>query len=133
MSSEAERTYKREWMRRRRENPEVRKTESANTRKWQKSNPITFGWYNDRRSAAVRGHEWALSKETYERLRTMNCAYCGVSPEPTHGIDRLDNARGYTEENSVTACATCNYAKRKMTVYEFLTWARRLIKHSGDK
>ena len=44
----------------------------------------------------------------------------------------MDNSKGYTEENSVTACATCNYAKRKMTVHEFLAWARRLVGHSGS-
>jgi hypothetical protein len=118
-------------MRRYRSDPEVKKKESLNTRKWQKNNPFTHGWYNDQRSAAKRGHEWSLSRKTYEELRVANCSYCGIEANPTHGIDRLDNTKGYTEENSVTACATCNYAKRKMTVSEFIEWARRLVSHNG--
>jgi hypothetical protein len=132
-TTDAQRTYYREWQRRRRLNPDAKKRDSSSTRRWQKANPITHGWYNDQRSAAKRGHEWTLSKETYEKLRLLNCTYCGIEPAPAHGIDRLDNAKGYTEGNSVTACADCNYAKRKMSVSEFLTWAQRLVRfNSGE-
>lgn len=129
-TTEAAREYQREWMRRYRQDPKVKRAQSRAARNWQKENPLAYGWTNDRRSAARRGHEWTLSKENYERLRVQDCTYCGVAPDPTHGIDRLDNSKGYTEENAVTACATCNYAKRKMTVSEFITWARRLVQHS---
>ena len=43
-----------------------------------------------------------------------------------NGIDRLDPSGGYTEDNCVTACGTCNNAKMAMTRDEFLSWVRRL-------
>ena len=42
------------------------------------------------------------------------------------GIDRKDNTLGYTLENSVPCCPTCNFAKRGLSVIEFIEWARRV-------
>lgn len=70
------------------------------------------------------------------------CHYCGIDTPTNHrvdrngssfkynGIDRVDNNRGYTPDNVVTACSFCNLAKREMTRDEFITWARRLVAHS---
>lgn len=43
-----------------------------------------------------------------------------------NGIDRIDNAKGYTIENSVTCCKRCNFAKRNMSYDEFISWGKKL-------
>lgn len=71
-------------------------------------------------------------------LTSRNCHYCGVEPRQVHkpkgsngaylynGLDRLDNAVGYTVENCVPCCYTCNHAKGKMSVEAFKVWLNRL-------
>lgn len=126
--TDADRAYTREWERRRRAaSADIRKAESSRQREYQKANPLAFGWHNSRTSARTRGYVWELSRETFEQLSLAACAYCGSAPLPTNGIDRIDNSIGYTEENSTTACSVCNYAKKAMSVSEFLDWARRVV------
>lgn len=89
-----------------------------------------------RRSALQRGHEWALTREQVSALIAANCRYCGTPPatvKPTrkgpflwNGIDRLRNDRGYTPENSVTSCRTCNVAKSVMSIEAFARWVQLL-------
>jgi hypothetical protein len=53
---------------------------------------------------------------------TSSCAYCNRQPEAplTHGIDRVDNDKGYTPENTVASCARCNYMKHKYDCTSFI-------------
>jgi hypothetical protein len=125
--TDEDRVYAREWARKRRADPEIRKLESQHTRAYQKRHPVKFGFNNDSRSAAKRGYPFTLTKEEYGRLIFSNCVYCGVAPNPINGIDRVDNTKGYTTENSATACATCNKAKHTSTIEEFTKWIARLI------
>ncbi len=48
-----------------------------------------------------------------------------------NGVDRLDNAKGYTLENSVPCCKHCNIAKRSMTVDEFKQWISKVYAHQN--
>lgn len=131
--SDADRKYFNNWNKARRAgDPQLRKRESKKQRDWQKAHPLEFGWYNCRRSAKVRGYEWTLNQETFNRLLLADCSYCGVAPNPVNGIDRRDNSLGYTTENSVSACSDCNYAKRKMSAHDFLSWASRVASYKGE-
>jgi len=74
----------------------------------------------------------------------QNCYWCGVPPSSTHkdhlrtgkimsglvikynGVDRVDNSKGYTVENSVPCCKYCNRAKNDMTVTQFMEWNKRI-------
>ena len=49
-----------------------------------------------------------------------------ISPLRYSGIDRIDNAAGYTEGNVVACCRICNRAKETLSVQEFAEWASRL-------
>lgn len=62
-------------------------------------------------------------------LMTDNCYYCGESPKPLNGIDRVDNEVGYLPNNVVTACKYCNLAKAKYSKEEFEGWLSRAAKH----
>lgn len=85
-----------------------------------------------------------LTRATFDRLLAQPCYYCGVAPGNTfkhqhdskatflyNGVDRLDPTKGYTQENVVTACSACNYAKLDMPYAEFLAWLQRV--HSNLK
>jgi len=99
-------------------------------------------WNYYKRNAVVRGLEWLLSRAQLETLISQPCRYCnrfGATTTKTpfgdvlqhNGIDRLDNQLGYTPENSVSCCKTCNQAKNSLTVTEFRTWAEALSKNLG--
>ena len=76
---------------------------------------------------------FSLSEPELLGLFEGKCFYCGDIPWRIasygdtvnsfiyNGIDRLDNTLGYTAENTVSCCSTCNRAKLDSTVEEFLT------------
>lgn len=103
-------------------------------------------------SAKKKQRQWELTAERFRGLIQQACWYCGVEPglqtwmrrssggrSPTvyqfraHGIDRIDNSLGYTVENSVPCCETCNFTKRDMLVDEWLAWSERLVTYQRAK
>lgn len=85
--------------------------------------------------APKRGRKWLLTDEHAKLLMSSRCQYCGDPPGPftiargprreplaSHGIDRVDNSLGYTNDNCVPCCKTCNLLKRDQSVKEFLDW-----------
>ena len=86
-------------------------------------------------NAQHRNHEFNLTLEEFTRLITETCYYCGAPPYRVYqgfrcnGLDRVDNARGYTLDNAVAACKTCNLAKRSMSHDDFITWVHRTYVH----
>ena len=87
-----------------------------------------------------RGHEWGLTLEHLRVLHKQPCHYCGARPSNVYttpsgdtytysGIDRADNAKGYTPDNAVPCCETCNRAKRTMTQAKFAEWIARVYEH----
>lgn len=94
--------------------------------------------------AKIRGLDFSLSDERFFELTQQPCYYCDASPmsikqswstnplsEPYtyNGIDRVNNALGYTKENCVTCCKICNYAKKNLSLDEFKSWVTRLVNH----
>jgi hypothetical protein len=98
-------------------------------------------------AAKQRGYEFSLSIEEFREIATQNCFYCGSLPMMrtgansttrytpdgeahslfTHnGIDRYDNTKGYTLENSVPCCTHCNVAKASMTIDQFKELVTRI-------
>lgn len=57
-----------------------------------------------------RGLTFELIEEKFHEYFDTPCTYCGVSSIKT-GIDRIDSDKGYTEDNCVSCCATCNISK----------------------
>lgn len=43
-----------------------------------------------------------------------------------NGIDRIDNLKGYTLENSVSCCNICNTAKLNLSLDEFKEWIKNV-------
>ena len=90
-----------------------------------------------RRRAKERGYCFELSADEASTLFRSNCFYCGAPPSQVvagktyngsfvyNGLDRVDNDRGYTLENTVACCGPCNSSKKAVTlqqvvkIYEF--------------
>lgn len=91
--------------------------------------------------------EEMIDYDSFKRLALSSCVYCGTkgsriipdrlgSGKKTHicsdvkvainGIDRLDSSKGYTKDNCVSCCSTCNFAKSTMTVDEFKAWVEKV-------
>ena len=78
-----------------------------------------------KRNAKIRDLRWGLSKETVEHLVTRACEYCGWHKDWC-GIDRVNNAEGYRDDNCVPCCRWCNWSKNGRTLDEFKDWVRAL-------
>jgi len=84
-----------------------------------------------RLNAQKRKYGFELTKEQFTPLIFGNCHFCKDPPgnkkqdkrkttRMTYsGIDRKDNTKGYTVENSVSCCAPCNRMKMAFTVEFF--------------
>ena len=105
-------------------------------------------WLGSYKAAAkTRKHEFSLSDNIFRKITSKSCFYCGAFPIPylpsdkrkniilepylCNGIDRVNNEKGYVEENCVPCCATCNYMKRGMEVKNFLSHVNAIAKHQG--
>lgn len=98
-----------------------------------------YGHY--RQSAKQRGIAFLIGKDFARRLFDSDCTYCGAAPATTYthsnlsgeyawnGIDRVDPALGYSAENCVACCKTCNWAKGIMNADEFRAWVKRVHAH----
>jgi len=94
--------------------------------------------------AKNRGLTFEFTMECFSKITKENCKYCGTPPSQVYtrrghngeissvyvynGVDRVNNGRGYVEENCVPCCKTCNLAKHAMTLEEFLAWLDRVVK-----
>lgn len=87
----------------------------------------TYRWH-----AEKRGFDFLLTKEEFANLTSQTCFYCGSEPKQLfginlngqytyNGVDRLENDKGYTPENSVPCCGTCNDMKRTRSVADFIS------------
>ena len=89
------------------------------------------------KGAFQRGYSFDLRPERFLDLIMSDCHYCGLPASQGNtkgtlrynGVDRKDNTKGYTLENSVPCCGTCNIAKGTHQYDDFLAWVRRVATH----
>ncbi len=83
--------------------------------------------------ARARGLEWRLSTLEVVHLTQALCFYCGAEPQGRvgkfvyNGIDRKDNAQGYTLGNCVTCCKRCNFLKRDMLFQDWIAFLNAIL------
>ena len=100
-------------------------------------------WKKYLESAKQRGIEMAITFEYATKLFQMDCHYCDDSPKTIHqrpgmttgyvhnGIDRLHNHMGYTIENCVPCCRSCNFIKRNTAIDVWMAFLQRVaVKYS---
>lgn len=78
-----------------------------------------------RSRAKVSGFNFTLTREEFNELIEARCHYCDDTPKNElrrpriygtavlryQGVDRKNNARGYTNDNVVPCCGRCNLIK----------------------
>ncbi len=78
-------------------------------------------WNSYIKGAKQRKLDFTLSKVLFNELLIKPCFYCGYyNLQEINGIDRIDNNKGYTDNNVVTCCSTCNIAKGTNHPQEFI-------------
>ena len=91
------------------------------------------------KNARLAGRPWRLSKKLFVALVTKPCNYCGALPVPRrikgslrgalHGLDRVDNTRGYYAQNVTSACFRCNRLKSTLLLSDFLAHIDKIHAH----
>ena len=103
-------------------------------------------YYSQYKSSAKRRNlSFELSPEEAYQLFSSNCFYCETPPGKliwgedsngnkfpltiAHGIDRVDNNKGYIKNNVVPCCNQCNLAKLDYTFSQFKQWIKKVHNH----
>lgn len=81
------------------------------------------------RNAEIRGIEFNISLEEFDRITQLPCYYCGEIQKDEFdycfsGIDRVDSNQGYVLSNIVPCCNMCNKMKLNYTTDE---WLKKII------
>lgn len=97
-------------------------------------------------NASIRKLVFELTKEQVFAMLQNPCFYCGQlnvnctttrkrkgrKPRPErdqelryNGIDRVDNKKGYTVDNTVTCCKICNVAKNDLSLEDWKIWLEK--------
>lgn len=77
------------------------------------------------KGAGVRGIPFNLTNKQFLKFWQMPCHYCGSEIEKI-GLDRVDNAIGYTLDNVVSCCEICNRMKLALNVDKFLDHVKKV-------
>lgn len=88
--------------------------------------------YYIKTGAAKRGYTFDLDDATFRAMIRMPCFYCGAAPDPSNGIDRMDNFKDYTRDNCVPCCGMCNMMKKCLDAATFIRRCRHIAGHSTD-
>lgn len=100
-------------------NPKVRVMQGKN---YYKKPEVKLRIY--KRGADSRGLKFTLTSEEFESIIQGICHYCDSSQ--SIGIDRKDNKIGYTLENSLPCCKTCNFMKGTLSYKDFINQAKTI-------
>lgn len=98
-----------------------------NAAKQREDNPISYLLSGARQRAKKRGFEFSITKDDLEIPE--RCPILGIPLRPTReryggfrdnspSIDRIDNSKGYTPENSIVISMRANSIKRDATLEE---------------
>lgn len=86
------------------------------------------------KSAKTRGIKVKLNIKHYEELLQLGCMYCGIDLESQNGycLDRIDNSKGYLDDNVTPCCKDCNMAKGTRSAEEFVSWIKRASEFQNE-
>ena len=98
------------------------------TQKYRESKDGKFKYYS--RIAKERGIQFLLTEEQFLNLWQKPCRYCG-SEIKTIGLDRFDNKSGYTIDNSIPCCTTCNKMKLTLEYDQWISHMKKIINNTS--
>jgi hypothetical protein len=91
-------------------------------------------WNHYVKGAQKRKIDFTLSKAKFQDLILHPCFYCKYTKDgEVNGLDRLNNNEGYTEENCVACCSTCNMLKGPQHPQEFIDKLSVIHKYVGKE
>lgn len=100
-----------------------------NFKEERKSNIIVY-YKQYQESAKKRNLEFSLDIETFIKLVSSECRYCGSIIElEVNGIDRVDSSVGYIQDNIVTCCSSCNKMKMELSISAFESQIEKIYKY----
>lgn len=108
---------KQEWSRR-----------QAQRRKRRRKDPehyAKFIYWDTRKSDKKHGRENDFTKEYIAEQIAKGCSYCGEK-DLRMTLDRIDNEKGHTMDNTVPACIRCNYVRGNMPYEAWVLIARAM-------
>lgn len=70
--------------------------------------------------AKQKGLQFNLTKVQFNHLLKQKCHYCGA--DHANCVDRVFNQYGYSPENVVSCCWTCNRAKSDMDYFQYFDY-----------
>lgn len=96
-------------------------------------------------TARRRNLNFTLSDSEFKLLIFSKCRYCGEKSANTwklkyenktinvryNGIDRVDNQLGYSTDNCVSCCPTCNFMKKGMAQSQFLKIIKKIARRAS--
>ena len=95
-------------------------------------------------NAKTRGLVWELTEEKFKELTSSPCHYTGILPSLEYkgrnrhdtyvcnGVDRRDNAKGYTVDNCVPCCFEVNAMKRDFSEERFIALCTRVAERAAQ-
>lgn len=94
-------------------------------------------------NARIREYSFELNEIEFAYIVMQDCHYCGAKPSMrsirrckpivANGIDRVDNAIGYTRTNSVACCTACNRAKLQMSAQEYIDHCKKVSEYNANR
>lgn len=94
----------------------------AADKKYRVKPEVRFAKY--KASALSRGFKWLLTRDQFMIHWKKPCNHCGDAIE-TIGLDRIDSAKPYQEDNVEPCCAKCNQMKSDWNTND---WVKHLVK-----
>ena len=81
-----------------------------------------------RREAIKKGRIFELTLQYFSALVGKSCHYCRTVLDRPR-IDRLNSKGGYTQDNVVPCCWTCNRMKNDLPYAEFIGQCKKIVVH----
>lgn len=85
-------------------------------------------------NAKHKDRNFNLSEDEFVKMSQQPCVYCGgysdtYNGEQFNGIDRIDSSLGYSIDNCVSCCATCNRMKMDLNVNDWISKMVQIINY----
>jgi len=85
-------------------------------------------------NARVKDRDFNLTEDEFIEISKLPCVYCGkysdtYNGDPFSGVDRVDSNLGYSIDNCVPCCATCNRMKLDLNVDDWIDKMKQIINH----
>lgn len=99
---------------------------------------LSRAYSNYRKNAENRGYCFNLTLEDFVNFVRNKCCYCGTETNKGRngqsclmGIDRVDNNKGYTIENTAPCCWSCNHMKYQSSKEDWIGKMKAIIIYNG--